>query len=73
MSLHQVNDITTLQQFFNFFIVAPQILNALIGGPIVKNLYGGNAMYAIVTSGVLMVVAAFTLRGVKDEDEVPAS
>lgn len=58
---------------FNFFIVAPQILNALIGGPIVKNLYGGNAMYAIVTSGVLMVVAAFTLRGVKDEDEVPAS
>lgn len=55
---------------FNFFIVAPQIINALIGGPIVKNLYGGNAMFAIVTSGVVMILAAFTLKFVKDEDEV---
>lgn len=55
---------------FNFFIVAPQILNAIIGGPIVKNLYGGNAMLAIVTSGVFMILAAFTLRFVKDEDDV---
>jgi len=53
---------------FNFFIVLPQIINALIGGPIVKNLYGGNAMYAIVTSGVVMILAAFTLRFVKEKD-----
>lgn len=54
---------------FNFFIVAPQIVNAIIGGPIVKNFYGGNAMYAIVTSGVFMILAAFTLRFVKDNDD----
>lgn len=55
---------------FNFFIVFPQIVNALIGGPIVANLYGGNAMLAIVMSGVFMILAAFTLRFVKDEDDV---
>lgn len=54
---------------FNFFIVLPQIINALIGGPIVKSLYGGNAMYAIVTSGVFMILAAFTLRFVKDKED----
>ena len=53
---------------FNFFIVLPQIINALIGGPIVKNFYGGNAMYAIVMSGVVMILAAFTLRFVKENN-----
>lgn len=54
---------------FNFFIVLPQIINAIIGGPIVKNLYGGNSMFAIITSGVFMILAAFTLRFVKDNDD----
>ena len=54
---------------FNFFIVLPQIINAIIGGPIVKYFYGGNAMYAIVMSGVFMILAAFTLRFVKDKAE----
>ncbi|WP_420388113.1 MFS transporter [Roseivirga sp.] len=54
---------------FNFFIVFPQIINAIIGGPIVKNLYGGNPIFAIVMSGVFMILAAFTLRFVKDNDD----
>lgn len=54
---------------FNFFIVLPQIINAIIGGPIVKSLYGGNSMFAIITSGVFMILAAFTLRFVKDNDD----
>lgn len=54
---------------FNFFIVLPQIINAIIGGPIVKSLYGGNSMFAIITSGVFMILAAFTLRLVKDKDD----
>jgi len=58
---------------FNFFIVAPQILNALIGGPIVKSLYGGNAMLAIVTSGVFMIIAALSLRFVNDSDDAPTA
>ena len=54
---------------FNFFIVFPQIVNALVGGPIVKILYGGNAMLAIVTSGVFMILAAFSLRFLDDNNE----
>lgn len=55
---------------FNFFIVLPQIINALIGGPIVKYLYGGNAIFALVTSGVSFLLAAWLVNRVKDVDEV---
>src|SRR5690606_24705269 len=53
---------------FNFFIVIPQIINALIGGPLVKYLYGGNAMYAIITSGVAFLIAATLVTRVHDVD-----
>ena len=55
---------------FNFFIVLPQILNALIGGPMVKYLYGGNPIWAIVVSGLSFLVAAALVGKVKDVDEV---
>ncbi len=54
---------------FNFFIVLPQIVNAIIGGPIVKYLYGGNAIFAIVTSGVAMILAGISVVRVYDVDE----
>ncbi|WDO14162.1 MFS transporter [Flavobacterium sp. WW92] len=54
---------------FNFFIVVPQIINAIIGGPIVKYIYGGNPIYAIVTSGVAFIIAALFAFRVKDEDD----
>ncbi|MGA9270813.1 MAG: MFS transporter [Lutimonas sp.] len=54
---------------FNFFIVIPQIINALIGGPIVKYLYGGNPIFALVTSGVSFLIAALLVAKVKDEDD----
>ncbi|MBT8316591.1 MAG: MFS transporter [Lutibacter sp.] len=54
---------------FNFFIVLPQILNALIGGPMVKYLYGGNPMYALVVSGVSLLIAAMLVVRVKDVDD----
>ena len=53
---------------FNFFIVIPQIINALIGGPLVKYVYGGNAMYAIITSGVAFLIAAALVTRVHDVD-----
>lgn len=43
---------------FNFFIVIPQIINALISGPIVKNVFGGNPIYILLSSGVLFLIAA---------------
>lgn len=55
---------------FNFFIVFPQIVNALIGGPIVKWFYSGNPIYALVTAGIFMIIGAFTMRFVDDKDEV---
>lgn len=54
---------------FNFFIVIPQIINALIGGPIVKYLYGGNPVFALVTSGVAFLIAALLVAKVTDEDD----
>lgn len=55
---------------FNFFIVIPQIINALIGGPIVKYFYSGNAIYAIVTSGISFIIAAILVVKVKDVDDL---
>ncbi|WP_417352563.1 MFS transporter [Flavobacterium alkalisoli] len=55
---------------FNFFIVIPQIVNALIGSPIVKYVYNGNAIYAIMTSGVSFIIAALLVSRVKDVDDV---
>jgi maltose/moltooligosaccharide transporter len=54
---------------FNLFIVIPQIINALIGGPVVKYLYGGDPIYALVTSGVSLLIAATLVSKVKDVDD----
>ncbi|WP_299114473.1 MFS transporter [uncultured Winogradskyella sp.] len=54
---------------FNFFIVLPQILNALIGGPMVKYLYNDKPIYALVLSGVSFIIAALLVSRVKDVDD----
>lgn len=56
---------------FNFFIVIPQIVNALTGGLVVKYFYGGNPVFAIVASGVSFIIAAFFVVRVKDVDDEP--
>lgn len=50
---------------FNFFITFPQILNGIFGGMLVKHLYHGNAVYALVTAGVFLIVAAFAVQRVR--------
>lgn len=55
---------------FNFFIVIPQIINALIGGPLVKYAYGNQAIFALVMSGVSFLIAASLVFKVKDVDDV---
>ena len=57
---------------FNFFIVIPQIINALIGGPLVKYVYGGDPIYALVVSGVSFLIAAMLVSKVKDVDDAEA-
>ena len=51
---------------FNFFIVLPQIINAIIGGPLVKYVYDGNPIYALLSSGVSFIIAALLVSKVKD-------
>jgi maltose/moltooligosaccharide transporter len=55
---------------FNFFITLPQIINGLVGGKIVKHLYNGQPIYAIVLAGILMLCAAVSVIYVYDPASV---
>ncbi len=55
---------------FNFFIVMPQIVNGVIGGPMVKRLYDSQAIYALVIAGISFLIAAAMVNFVQDSDEV---
>ncbi|NMM50430.1 MFS transporter [Marinigracilibium pacificum] len=54
---------------FNFFIVIPQIVNGIFGGPLIKNVFGEQAIYALIIAGFSFVLAAVLVVFVKDEDE----
>lgn len=51
---------------FNFFITLPQIVNGVIGGPIVKYIYGNQPIYALVLAGFLMLCGAVSVLFVYD-------
>ncbi len=53
---------------FNFFITFPQILNGIIGGMLVKNLYNNQAIFAVIGGGVCFIIAAFCVRFVDDKN-----
>jgi len=55
---------------FNFFITLPQIVNGLFGGWIVKHLYGGQPIYAIVLAGFFLICAAISVLFVYDAGAV---
>ncbi|HWA87203.1 MAG TPA: MFS transporter [Opitutus sp.] len=52
---------------FNFFIVIPQILAAAVLGLLVRTVFGGHAIDAILLGGVSMILAAVLMLRVKDE------
>jgi maltose/moltooligosaccharide transporter len=52
---------------FNFFIVIPQILAAALLGLLVRTVFHGRAIDAIVMGGVSMIIAAGLMLRVKDE------
>lgn len=58
---------------FNFFITIPQIINGIVGGPIVKYFYNNNAIYAIVLAGVFMLCAAISVLYVSDDNKSQAA
>jgi maltose/moltooligosaccharide transporter len=54
---------------FNFFIVIPQILAASILGSMVKFLFNGHTMNALIAGGISMIIAALSVRFVNDVDD----
>jgi maltose/moltooligosaccharide transporter len=64
-----VNKMGTYMGIFNFFIVIPQILAASILGFIVRDIFGGESIYALVTGGISMFIAAVIILFVNDVDE----
>jgi maltose/moltooligosaccharide transporter len=51
---------------FNFFITIPQIVSALLAGPMVSFLFDNQAIYALVTAGFMMLLAAVSMIYVND-------
>lgn len=54
---------------FNFFITIPQIINGIVGGPIVKRIYDSQAIYALVMAGICMLIASISVIFVDDKDD----
>lgn len=52
---------------FNFTIVIPQICMGLIGGVIVKYIFGGNAVAMLALAGAMMLFAAASVAFIKDK------
>jgi maltose/moltooligosaccharide transporter len=63
------NKMGTYMGIFNFFIVIPQILAASILGFFVRDVFGGESIYALVTGGISMFIAAVLILFVNDVDE----
>jgi len=53
---------------FNFFIVLPQLLAASILGPLVRELFDQQAIYALVLGGGSMILAGISVLFVKIDD-----
>jgi maltose/moltooligosaccharide transporter len=51
---------------FNLTVVIPQILSGVIGGPILRNLFGGEGILILVMAGVIMILGALSVSFVKD-------
>ncbi|MFN3695204.1 MAG: MFS transporter, partial [Ignavibacterium sp.] len=53
---------------FNFFIVIPQITAAAILGFFVREIFSGEAIYALLLGGISMIVAGLMVMFVDDVD-----
>lgn len=64
------NKMGTYMGIFNFFIVIPQIMAASILGFLVNHFYHGETIYALITGGVSMFIAAMLVLFVHDADDI---
>ncbi|MCA0894593.1 MFS transporter [Microbulbifer agarilyticus] len=56
---------------FNFTIAAPQILSALVAGPILATVFDNQAIYIIMLAGVFMVCGAISVFFVREHEAEP--
>lgn len=54
---------------FNFFIVLPQLIAATVLGFVTRTFFEGEAVFALVLGGIVMIIAAFSMYFVDDVDE----
>ncbi len=57
---------------FNFFIVIPQLIAGLALGPIIKNLFSNDATMTLLLGGICLLLGAFSVAFVTDQDDVVA-
>ncbi len=62
------NKMGVFMGIFNFFIVIPQILAASILGFLVKSIFNGEAIYALILGGISLAIAALLVLFVKDNN-----
>jgi maltose/moltooligosaccharide transporter len=65
-----VKKIGVYMGIFNFFITFPQIVNGIIGGPVVKYFYHNHAIYALIMAGVFMFMGAISVLYVQDGKKI---
>jgi maltose/moltooligosaccharide transporter len=62
---------------FNFFIVIPEITQALTFGPLIRALFGANnprsPLYVVIVGGCFMIIAAVLVTRVRDEGDLDAT
>ena len=58
---------------FNMFIVIPQIVAATLLGPVLRNLFDNHAIFALVISGVSLIVGALCLVRVHEPTQTNAA
>ncbi len=60
---------------FNFFIVIPEITQALTFGPLIRGIFGANnpnsPLYVVLVGGCFMLLAALLVTRVRDVGDVP--
>jgi len=60
---------------FNFFIVIPEIIQALTFGPLIRGIFGADnprsSLYVVLVGGIFMLLAAMLVTRVRDVADVP--
>ena len=66
----RVNQMGLFMGLFNMFIVIPKIITSLGFGWVMNSVFDNLKLYAILTAGVLLLIAALLTLRIKESAEV---